>query len=756
MFHPFPSMYRLRFLKNSLVFVFVFSCGMASAQIDSLTRVYSKTKTDTSRVNLINRIVYAYEQINLDSAGKWAEKGFALSKSSLNNKGIGYYFNHKGRMCLYTQKYDSAIIYFKQAYPFFEKANFTKGMISCNNNIGAVYGEIGKNKESLEYHFKNVKLGESAGDKESIANSYVNIGNVYNQMQNYYLSVQHILKAIPLYEELKLEKPLGTCYYNLAVSNYHLKNYEKASEYGLRSNEYFQRSNTLSQIPNNYSLLSNIALDQKNFDGALVSAKTGAELALKLSNTYALFFLYENMAQAYRNKNQSDSALHYINRTVDIALQFNYDPFKLKSYRSKGLILHNRKDYKNAILYLDTAQLLAQNARDLGVQSDCEQYLALCYKALSQPDKAFDHLYSSFTLKDTLFQNSNARSILELQTLFETEKKELQIKNQSLLLDSAKHKNEAKNRLLYFAAFASLCIAVFAFIAYKNFRETKKANVLISEQKKEVELKNAEITRQKHIVDQKQKEILDSIQYAKHIQLAILPPLELVNKHFPNNFILYQPKDIVAGDFYWAEHITDSKQNLFFIAAADSTGHGVPGAIVSVVCSNALNRSVKEYHLTQPSLILDKTRELVLDTFSKSGEDVKDGMDVSLMVFDLKNKTIAWSGANNPLWYIQNGVFHEIKADKQPIGKSEKFKPFTNHVIPYVEGSLFYLFTDGYPDQFGGPEGKKFKYNRFADLLVSSHHMDMRAQAQHIGNTFSNWKNKQDQTDDVCVIGIRI
>ena len=258
------------------------------------------------------------------------------------------------------------------------------------------------------------------------------------------------------------------------------------------------------------------------------------------------------------------------------------------------------------------------------------------------------------------------------------------------------------------------------------------------------------------LIQAKQKEILDSIQYAKHIQLAILPPLELVNKHFPNNFILYQPKDIVAGDFYWAEHITDSKQNLFFIAAADSTGHGVPGAIVSVVCSNALNRSVKEYHLTQPSLILDKTRELVLDTFSKSGEDVKDGMDVSLMVFDLKNKTIAWSGANNPLWYIQNGVFHEIKADKQPIGKSEKFRPFTNHVIPYVEGSLFYLFTDGYPDQFGGPEGKKFKYNRFADLLVSSHHMDMRTQAQHIGTTFSNWKNKQDQTDDVCVIGIRI
>ena len=756
MLDSFSAFVPLQLLKKGFFFVFVLCCGFTQAQIDSLVLVYSQTKTDTSKVNLINRIVYAYEQNNLDSASAWAQKGFLVSKSSLNNKGIGYYFNHKGRMNLYTQKYDSAIFYFKQAYPFFEKANFTKGMISCNNNIGAVYGEIGKNKESLEYHFKNVKLGESFGDKESIANSYVNIGNVYNQMQNYYLSVQHILKAIPLYEELKLEKPLGTCYYNLAVSNYHLKNYVKATEYGLRSNEYFQRSNTLSQLPNNYSLLSNIALDQKNLDGALISAKTGAGLAIKNSNTYALFFLYENMAQAYRNKKQLDSALRYVNKTVDIALQFNYDPFKLKSYRSKGLILHDRKDYKNAILFLDTALRLAKTTNDLGIQSDCKLYLAFCYKALSRPDQAFDYLLSSSGLKDTLFQNSNARSILELQTLFETEKKELQIKNQSLLLDSAKHKNEAKNRLLYFSAFASLCIAVFAFIAFKNYKETKKANVLIKEQKQEVELKNTEITRQKQIVDQKQKEILDSIQYAKHIQLAILPPLELVNKHFPNNFIIYQPKDIVAGDFYWAEHIIDNKQNLFFIAAADSTGHGVPGAIVSVVCSNALNRSVKEYHFTQAAQILDKTRELVLETFSKSGEDVKDGMDISLMVIDLKNKTISWSGANNPLWFIQNGAFREIKADKQPIGKSEKFKPFTNHVIPYVEGSLFYLFTDGYPDQFGGPEGKKFKYNRFADLLISNQHLDLTTQAKNISSTFSNWKNKQDQTDDVCVIGIRI
>ncbi len=738
------------------LFVLVSLCFSAMAQTDSLVKLYAIAKQDTTRVNLINQIVYSFEQTNLDSASQWAQKGFLISEKTANNKGIGYYFNHKGRMNLYIQRYDSAIFYFKKAYPYFEKAGFIKGMISCNNNIGAVYGEIGKNTEALSYHFDNLKIGEKAGDAESVANSYVNIGNVYNQMQHYYLSVQNILKAIPLYEKLNSEKALGTCYYNLAVSNYHLKNYEKATEYGLRSNNYFERSNTLSQIPNNYSLLSNIAFSKNDFDGALATAKTGAALALKNSNNYALFFLYENMSQAYRSQKQLDSALLCINKAVDIALQFNYDPFKLKSYRGKGFILHDQKDYKKAILFLDTALQLAKKERNLDVQSDCNFYLALCHQQLSQSDKAFDHLLTAFIMKDTIFQNSNARSTLELQTMFETEKKEQQIKTQDILIEAAKNKNEAKNRLLVFAAFASLCIAVFAFIAFKNYRQSKKANRLIQEQKLEVELKNKEITQQKLIVEQKQKEILDSIQYARHIQQAILPPLELIHTTLPDNFIFYQPKDIVAGDFYWAEHLRNKDQDLFFIAAADSTGHGVPGAIVSVVCSNALNRSVKEYHLTTPSSILDKTRELVLETFSKSGEDVKDGMDISLLVFDFNNKTVQWSGANNALWYIHEGTFHELKADKQPIGKSETAKPFTNHLIPFQTNTSFYLFTDGFPDQFGGPDGKKFKYSRFAELLKESSRLSMGVQAKHLSESFHRWKNTQEQTDDVCVIGIRI
>lgn len=248
------------------------------------------------------------------------------------------------------------------------------------------------------------------------------------------------------------------------------------------------------------------------------------------------------------------------------------------------------------------------------------------------------------------------------------------------------------------------------------------------------------------------KDILDSINYAKRLQDAILPPQEFLDQCISQNFIYYKPKDIVAGDFYWAEKVGDK----FFIAAADSTGHGVPGALVSVVCSNALNRTIKEFKLTDPGKILDKTRELVLETFEKSASEVKDGMDISLLCIDSKNKNIFWSGANNPLWYIQDNELKEIKADKQPIGKSDYPKPFTTHQIEYKENTTFYLFTDGLADQFGGPNGKKFKYKQFSDLLVKSNNLSQKKQADIINKAFSDWKGDLEQVDDVCVIGIKL
>ncbi|MBK9282794.1 MAG: SpoIIE family protein phosphatase [Sphingobacteriaceae bacterium] len=259
------------------------------------------------------------------------------------------------------------------------------------------------------------------------------------------------------------------------------------------------------------------------------------------------------------------------------------------------------------------------------------------------------------------------------------------------------------------------------------------------------------ISYQKKIIDEKNKDIIDSIQYAKRLQEALLPSTSDIENALTDHFIFYLPKDIVAGDFYWFE----KNQDFAFIAAADCTGHGVPGAMMSVLCSGALSRSIKEFKLSETHEILNKTSELVREAFVKNKGDVKDGMDISILRLNHKTKQIQWSGANNSLWYINKGELKEIKADKQHIGYNEKQLTFSNHNFHLPDNSMLYLFTDGMADQFGGEKGKKYKYKKLQQTLLDIHTLPCQQQNQKLKEEFNRWKGNHEQVDDVCIIGIK-
>jgi len=266
----------------------------------------------------------------------------------------------------------------------------------------------------------------------------------------------------------------------------------------------------------------------------------------------------------------------------------------------------------------------------------------------------------------------------------------------------------------------------------------------------DLQFSDQKIRLQKEKIERAHKEIRDSINYAKRIQTAILPPERLVKKYLADSFILYKPKDIVAGDFYWLE----SKGETILFAAADCTGHGVPGAMISVLCHSALNRSVREYGLINPGKILDKTREIVLQEFDKSDDEVMDGMDIALC--SLAGNQLLFAGAQRPLFIIRNKEIIEIKGSKQPIGVNWNIKPFECNSFELEKGDVIYLFSDGVTDQFGGDSGKKFLISRFKKLLLSVHSESMDKQKQLIDDGFEAWRGYEDQIDDVCVIGVRI
>lgn len=426
------------------------------------------------------------------------------------------------------------------------------------------------------------------------------------------------------------------------------------------------------------------------------------------------------------NKDKQFSKIGYFeNNTLKVGVSFNYD---------KGLVqtinVYDGGKFDEQIFDRYTYELQKQKVeKELSMQKTENEKKAQEIELLNK-----DKEIKEMALRNAQLETERKESELKIQK--QQAKIETELKNEQM--------KQEKNRR-YFLYCGLVLVTLFGGFMFNRFKITKKQNHIIASQKQEVE-------QQKHIVDEKQKEITDSINYAKRLQQAILPPTEFITKNFPNSFLLYKPKDIVAGDFYWAEQINE----LFFIAAADCTGHGVPGAMVSVVCSNALNRAVKEFALTDTGNILDKTRELVIETFEKSNAEIKDGMDISLLCIDKQNQKIFWSGAHNPLWYVQDNQLTEIKADKQPIGKSYDTKPFTTHKIVYKTETIFYLFTDGFADQFGGPKGKKFKYKQFEETLVSISNKPMTEQTEIIDKKFGEWKGLLEQVDDVCIIGIKI
>jgi len=311
-----------------------------------------------------------------------------------------------------------------------------------------------------------------------------------------------------------------------------------------------------------------------------------------------------------------------------------------------------------------------------------------------------------------------------------------------------------------------LLVGVFAFFIFQRLRITKKQKLVIEEQKAVVEEQKAEVEEAHVELEEKNREVMDSINYAKRIQDALLATEEHQSKHLPEHFILFEPKDVVSGDFYWALE----KQDHLYLTSADCTGHGVPGAFMSMLGIAFLNEINAHDKLLNPAEILDQLRDRIIKELGQDGGESKDGMDMSLIRLNLKTKELEWAGANNPLYHIkeldgkqtdkdvQNETHYIqiISPDKQPIAQYLDKKPFTNHSIKLNKGDGIVLFTDGFADQFGGSKGKKLMYKPFRRILLENMDKPMKTQKEVLTQVFKDWKGEVEQVDDVCVIGVRV
>jgi serine phosphatase RsbU (regulator of sigma subunit) len=281
----------------------------------------------------------------------------------------------------------------------------------------------------------------------------------------------------------------------------------------------------------------------------------------------------------------------------------------------------------------------------------------------------------------------------------------------------------------------------------------------LNRSKRIISIQKLKVEEQKQLIEQKHTEITDSINYAERIQRSFLATSELLNDNLQEYFILFKPKDIVSGDFYWAAsaRIPDRDQNLFYLCTADSTGHGVPGAIMSLLNITSLEKAIEQN--IKPTEILNSTRKTIIERLKNDGsaEGGKDGMDCSICAFDFNKMKLQIAAANNPVWLIRRNEVVEIKPDKMPVGKHDKQDvPFTLHEISLQKGDVVYTLTDGFPDQFGGEKGKKFKIKNLRELLAQNVNLSMHAQKELLERTFIEWKGDLEQVDDVTIIGVRV
>lgn len=696
------------------------SINIATLALELSEKLHYKRGIANSLNNIGNAYIYK-EDHDYDKALQFQLQSLKIREEIKDKNGIAISLNNIGAIYKERLDYPKALDYLFKGLKIREELKDKKGISASLGNIGAIYESVFEYDKALDYCKRSLRIKEEIGDKSEIINTLSRMGRIYSQIFEYNKALECHFQSYKVSEELSDKKKMASILNSIGDTYYHMKDYDKALEYTTKSLKIREEIGNKRFIAASEGSISRIYLTLENYslakEYALKALKTFKGSPYIIDEREIQRQLYEiskamgNSVEALEYHEQfvllSDSILKTDNKKSIMQKELNYE------FEKKEALLKLEQE-KKEIEYLADAK-----RKKLEFEHKQEQ------QRLKAEQEKKELSYQENLKRTKLTDEFNQRKAFEKA---EQEKRDISFSAQ----------NKQQKIIIYAVVFGLLIVVFFSVFLYRRFKVTQKQKSIIE--------------KQKHLVEGHQKEIIDSITYAKRLQEAILPPLNLIYETLPNSFILYKPKDIVAGDFYWMHRVTD----VIFVAAADCTGHGVPGAMVSVVCSNALNRAVNEFGNLDTAKILDKTRELVLETFSKSGEEIKDGMDISLVSINVKTNVVNWSGANNPLWYLQDNEVKEIKADKQPIGKTDNPKPYTTHVLNLNKGDSIYLITDGFADQFGGPKGKKYKYKQLEEVILNSSSLQLKEQKIKLEESFNNWIGDLEQVDDVTIIGIRL
>jgi len=682
---------------NTKTFIFILTLLISGKffsqdkKIDSLLKTIKGHEADTVGAKTYQKIARAYMAKGLfDSGFVYAKKTYGLSKKINFTKGVATSCNAMGQIYNYKGSFDSALYFFTESMRFYEVLNDTSNVAGMLNNIGLVYKAHGNISKALDYFFKSLRKKEKIKDTFAIASAYLNIGHLYHEADD---------------------------------SANTLKYYKAA-------NEMCKKINSPSLLSNSYTRLGNFYQGIGNSEKALPYLLDALKISRQLEDEDAIAIGLYNLATIYYRKNNINEAEKMYNEALGLSRKNkNYEGIAT-CQMILGEMRFNNNETEKAIKMFEEAYEAGKTLDAKDLMCGAAYKLSYAFDKTKNYQKAFIYHKIWSALKDSLYNLENIRKLTSEGLKYEYEKEKITLQKEEEKKEAIRKAESLKKDLILWASILFLLtVSIFSLIIFKRLKENR---------------------RQKNIIEQQRNEMIDSINYARRIQFALLAHADLLKNNLPEHFILFKPKDIVSGDFYWAT----LKDDYFYLAICDSTGHGVPGAFMSLLNISFLNEAINEKNITEPHLVLNHVRKRLLENMDGGN----DGMDAVLIKIPRSSAhlRLEYAAANNSPLLIRNGEIIELPKDKMPVGKGERTNDFNLHTIQLQKDDHLYLYTDGFADQFGGPKGKKFKHRELHKLLLSNNNNSLSSQENNISAAFDNWKGKLEQVDDVCVVGIKI
>jgi serine phosphatase RsbU (regulator of sigma subunit) len=707
-------------------------------QLDSLLKVLKNTPDDTTKV-------IKYNELAMMASGRSPQKGYLLADEALKiaqkiafPKGEALSYKTLGNTQYMQGSLQEAIKYYQKGLDIYEKINDKDGIAVCENNIGLVYTEMGDYEKAMKYHLKSLKFREEIGDKKGQTKSYLNLGNVYLNQENLNEAIEHYEKSLSLAKSINLQV----------------------------------------EVANSYNNLGNVYKRQKKMQKAVEAYAEAAKVFEQIGDMRGLVITDLNLGDVYLDIKEYAKALDTYNKAIPIATKMNDKVLAGLLYSSKGATLTQLGSFSDAYDNLRRGLMLLQ---EVGARNDVARvYNAFATYYESQGDfREALRFHKQFkNLKDSLFTENQTKQIAKMREIYNSEKKEKE--NELLRKDNALKDAEGKRKNVYILAslVVLVLVAVLAFVLFRNNKEKQKTNLLLQKQAEDLAQANKDILQKNQMLEQQKEEILAqrdaideqnkvlhlkneqikaSIRAAQIIQNTILPYAGRINHILKDYFIFYQPKDVVSGDLYWI----DQEDGKSIVAVIDCTGHGVSGAMMTMIAYSILDRIVHVYKISEPAAILNKMHEEVKHALLQDETGNRDGMDVAIVTLEHKHPDythVTFAGAKRPVFFqnLQNGLIEEIKGQRKSIGGiQDENITFENHILELPKGTMLYLCTDGYTDQ-NDVARKKFSEERLIKLFEKIASMSTDKQKEIVADLIAKYMEGTEQRDDMLLLGIRL